>query len=92
MNIFKDLEKKKDHIIKLQQSTYNRKQEELETKKMVEQFKILTEEEWERSRDKRVANWRDFSKKKFVVGSKKSDGAIRPPPVKPEERPHYTVV
>jgi len=50
---------------------------------MVEQFRVLTEEEWERSRDKRVANWRDFSKKKFVVGSKKSDGAIRPPPVKP---------
>lgn len=59
---------------------------------MVEQFKIQTEEEWERSRDKRVANWRDFSKKKFVVGSKKSDGAIRPPPVKAENRPHYTVI
>jgi len=44
LNIFRDLEKKKDHIIKLQQSTYNRKQEELETKKMVEQFRILTEE------------------------------------------------
>lgn len=29
LDIFKDLEKKKDHIIKLQQSTYNRKQEEL---------------------------------------------------------------
>ena len=41
--------------------------EELETKKMVEQFKILTEEEWERSREKRVANWRDFSKQKFTV-------------------------
>ncbi len=52
----------------------------------------MTEEEWERSRDKRVSNWRDFSKKKFVVGSKKSDGAIRPPTVKPESRPHYTVV
>jgi DnaJ family protein C protein 8 len=64
----------------------------METKKMVEQFKILTEEEWERSRDKRVSNWRDFSKKKYVVGSKKSDGAIRPPPIKAESRPHYTVI
>jgi DnaJ family protein C protein 8 len=27
LNIFKDLENKKDHIIKLQQSTYNRKME-----------------------------------------------------------------
>lgn len=45
-------------MIKLQQSKYERNIEELETKKMVEQFKILTEEEWERSREKRVANWR----------------------------------
>ena len=57
--------------------------DDLETKKMVEQYKVLTEEEWERSRDKRVSNWREFSKKKYVVGSKKSDGAIRHPPVKP---------
>jgi len=58
LNIFKDLEEKKEHIVKLQQSTYNRKMEEMETKKIIEQFKVLTEEEWERSREKRVANWR----------------------------------
>ncbi len=46
LNIFKDLEGKKDHIVKLQQSTYNRKMEELETKKIIEQFRVLTEEEW----------------------------------------------
>lgn len=68
----------------MQQSKYQRNMEELETKRMVEQYRILTEDEWERSRDKRVANWRDFSKKKFVVGSRRSDGAIRPPPIKPE--------
>lgn len=56
--IFQDLDSKKEHLIKLQQSKYERNIEELETKKMVEQFKILTEEEWERSREKRVANWR----------------------------------
>lgn len=58
LNIFKDLEDKKEHIVKLQQSTYNRKMEEMETKKIIEQFRVLTEEEWERSREKRVANWR----------------------------------
>ena len=80
--IFKDLEDKKDHIVKLQQSTYSRKMEEMETKKIIEQFRVLTEEEWERSREKRVANWRDFSAKKYVVGSKRSNGGIRPPPTK----------
>ena len=59
---------------------------------MVEQFKILTEEEWERSREKRVANWRDFSKQKFIVGTRRSDGSIRPPPVRSQIRPHYTAV
>jgi DnaJ homolog subfamily C member 8 len=92
LNIFKDLEGKKDHIVKLQQSTYNRKMEELETKKIIEQFRVLTEEEWERSREKRVANWREFTNKKYVVGSKRSNGAIRPPPVKAEDRPHYSSI
>jgi DnaJ family protein C protein 8 len=66
--------------------------EELETKKIIEQFRVLTEEEWERSREKRVANWREFTNKKYVVGSKRSDGAIRPPPVKAENRPHYSAI
>ena len=30
----------------------------METKKIIDQFRVLTEEEWERSREKRVANWR----------------------------------
>ena len=88
--IFKELEDKKDHITKLQQSTYSRRMEEMETKKVIEQFRILTEEEWERSREKRVENWRDFSRNKYVVGSKKSNGGIRPPPTKAEHRPHYS--
>lgn len=58
LKIFKDLEDKKEHIVKLQQSTYNRKMEEMETKKIIEQFRVLTEEEWERTREKRVSNWR----------------------------------
>ena len=64
----------------------------MEVKKLAEQYRVLTEEEWERSRDKRVSNWRDFSKKKFVVGSKRSDGSIRPPPVRTENRPHYSTI
>lgn len=56
--IFQDIEQKKQHITKLQQSTINRKMEEMETKKIIEQFRVLTEEEWQRSREKRVNNWR----------------------------------
>ncbi len=39
-----------------------------------------------------MSNWRDFTKQKFVVGSTKSNGAIRPPPVKAENRPHYSLL
>ena len=64
----------------------------METKRVIEQFRVLTEEEWEHSREKRVSNWREFSKKKYVVGSKRSDGAIRPPSTRPEQRPHYAIL
>jgi DnaJ family protein C protein 8 len=66
--------------------------EELETKRMVEQYRILTEDEWERSREKRVSNWRNFSQRKFVIGTRRSDGGIRPPPVNAETRPDHTPV
>ena len=28
---------------------------------MLEQYKVLTEEEWEKTRDERVNKWRNFS-------------------------------
>ena len=66
----------------MQQSNHRRRMDEIETKKVIEQFRILTEEEWERSREKRVSNWRQFSNSKHVVGSRRSNGGIRPPPTK----------
>lgn len=53
----------------------------------MEQYKVLTEEEWEDTREARVVNWRSFSSKKAVIGSKKSDKSMKPPPVKMEMRP-----
>lgn len=35
--------------------------EEYERRKMLEQYKILTEEEWENTREERVQKWRQFS-------------------------------
>lgn len=40
---------------------------------MLEQYKVLTEEEWEKTRDERVDKWRDFSKQKTAIGTKKSN-------------------
>ena len=54
---------------------------------MKEQIRQMTEEEWEKSRDERVQNWRNFASKKTVIGTKKSNKQIRAPQVKLEERP-----
>ena len=64
-----------------------RQREELEEKKIKEQIRQLSEEEWEKTRDERVQNWRHFSSKKTVIGTKKSNKMIRAPQVKVEERP-----
>ena len=50
----------------------------------------MTEEEWEKTRDDRVQTWRNFSSKKTVIGTKKSNKQIRAPQVKLEERPPST--
>ncbi|KAL4491774.1 hypothetical protein ABPG72_006029 [Tetrahymena utriculariae] len=85
--IFDEIEERKIHHAKLQASQIIAKQEEIEAKKMMEQYRVLNEEEWEATRETRVSNWRNFSSKKAVIGSKKSDKSIKPPPTKMEERP-----
>lgn len=85
--IFDEIDERKVHAAKLQASTVVAKQEEIETKELMEQYKVLTEEEWEQTRDKRVGNWRNFSSKKAVIGSKKSDKSIKPPGIRMEQRP-----
>ena len=44
--IFQDIEERKNHLVNLQQSTHSKKLQLIETKKMVEVYKILTEDEW----------------------------------------------
>lgn len=47
----------------------------------------MTEEQWESTREERVNNWRKFSSKKSIIGTKNSNHQIKAPPLKPEERP-----
>ena len=60
--------------------------EELEEKKMSEQIRHMTDEEWEKTRDERVQSWRNFSSKKSVIGTK-TNKTIKAPGVRIEERP-----
>jgi DnaJ family protein C protein 8 len=84
--IFDEIEDKKAHYLRLEEGAKRRRQEETQLLILKEQFRILTEEEWEKSRDDRINKWRSFSSKKGRVGSKGTNGAIRAPAMKVEER------
>jgi DnaJ family protein C protein 8 len=84
--LFIEIEERKEHYTKLEESQKQRMRDELEEKKMKEQIRHMTDEEWEKTRDERVQNWRDFSSKKSVIGTK-THKTIKAPQVKVEDRP-----
>lgn len=84
--LFDEIEDKKAHYIRLEEGAKRRRLEETQLQILKEQFRVLTEEEWEKSRDDRINKWRHFSSSKNRVGSKGSNGAIRAPTMKAEER------
>ena len=54
---------------------------------MKETIRQMTEEEWEKTREERVSNWRKFSSKKSILGTKSSNHQLKAPQIKMEERP-----
>ncbi|CAD8138869.1 unnamed protein product [Paramecium octaurelia] len=86
-NLFSEIEDRKQHLTRLEQSQKRYKLDEYERRKMLEQYKILTEEEWEKTRDDRVNKWREFNNKKTAIGTKQSNKGIRPPTENIEARP-----
>ena len=45
-------------------------------------LRVYTEDEWDQTREKRIGNWRRFSGKQNMVGTKRSDRHLRPPEIK----------
>ena len=87
--LFEEIEEKKNHYKRLEEASKNRYRDELESRRMKDQYRIVTEEEWETSRHERVNSWKSWSekiKKTEKVGAKKVDKSFKPPSVKPEER------
>ena len=52
--IFDEIEEKKNHYIRLEQGAQRRRAEEVELLTLKEQYRILTQEEWERTQDERI--------------------------------------
>jgi DnaJ family protein C protein 8 len=85
--LFFEVEERRAHYTRLSEAQRQRKEEQLHEEWMKEQIRVLTDEQWENSRDERVKKWREYSSKKHILGTKSSSHEIRPPPVIPEERP-----
>ena len=62
--LFETIEQKKVYIAKLDASKKIVKLEDLENKRMLDQYKIYTEEEWETTREQRVINLFKYFKTK----------------------------
>ena len=52
--LFDEIEEKRNHYIRLEQGARRRRQEEIELLTLKQQYKILTEEEWVKSREERI--------------------------------------
>ena len=76
--LFQEIDDKKAHLFKMDEMSRLKKNQELEIMALKEHYKILTEEEWDKTRSDRVNKWQNFKKKANKIGSKTSDGSIRP--------------
>eukprot|EP00357_Protocruzia_adherens_P036091 CAMPEP_0115004240 /NCGR_PEP_ID=MMETSP0216-20121206/19079_1 /TAXON_ID=223996 /ORGANISM="Protocruzia adherens, Strain Boccale" /LENGTH=269 /DNA_ID=CAMNT_0002370179 /DNA_START=133 /DNA_END=939 /DNA_ORIENTATION=+ len=90
--LFEEIEEKKEHFEKTEQSRKRRKREEEDLVKKEAEEQRNTDEAWEKNRNKRVQNWREFSsakkKGKSLTGKslKRQKIELRAPKTRAEER------
>ena len=77
--LFDEIEDKKNQLLKMDENAVKRRNQDLELLGLKEHYKVLTEEEWDRTRDTRIKKWKFFQQKGNKVGSRGSDGSIRLP-------------
>jgi DnaJ homolog subfamily C member 8 len=87
--IFREIDEKKFHFDKYDWLAKKRQRDEEDKRREEEERKNNEEKEWERSRDKRVNQWRKFTMKKDhkSVKNRMKTFEMKPPSTKPEERP-----
>jgi len=77
--VFDEIEDKKNQLLKMDHNSVKRRNQQLELLSLKEHYKVLTEEEWERTRENRIKKWKFFQQKGNKIGTKGSDGSIRLP-------------
>ena len=63
--------------MRMEENSKKRRYETLELLALKQKFKLLNEEEWEKTREKRVEKWKKFQKNKKKIGTKGTDSSIR---------------
>ena len=87
--IFEDIEDKKNHLLKMEKNVNERRNHEIELYGLKEQYKLVTEEEWEKTREQRIKKWKDFKDRGNKVGTRGSDGSVRLPKKNFESEKRY---
>lgn len=66
--VFKEIEDKKAELVQAEETAARRRRGELEVLALREEYRLQTEEEWEKTREDRVDRWRKFSKRQSGIG------------------------
>ncbi len=75
--LFSEIEEKKKQLFKYDEDQRLKRNEKLQELALKEHYKILTEEEWDKTRQKRIAKWKVFKNRNNKIGSKNSDFSMR---------------
>ena len=75
--IFYEIEEKKQQLEKMEVINSKKRVEDLKVLGLREQYKVLTDEEWDKTRESRIKKWKTFNKKTNRIGTKQSDGSFK---------------
>ena len=75
--VFEEIEDKKNQLKKMDHHTTSKRIQDLELMGLKEQYRVLTDEEWDKTREQRIKKWKSFKQKDNRIGSRNTDGSIR---------------
>ena len=75
--LFNEIEEKKNQLLKMDEDLRKSRNQKLEILALKEHYKLLTEEEWDKNRVKRIKKWKNFKSRNNKIGSRNSDHSIR---------------
>ena len=75
--LFNEIEDKKNQLLKMDEDLRKSRNQKLQVLALKEHYKLLTNEEWDKNRTKRINKWKKFKNRNNKIGSRNSDHSIR---------------